>query len=84
MSLWVGFALTLNHSLYPLKTRPIWAGMLGLTGGPLAYWLAEHSYSAVKLAAPLWLVLIALAVAWALVTPLLLLWAKRLETLDAH
>ncbi len=22
VSLWVGFALTLNHSLYPLKTRP--------------------------------------------------------------
>lgn len=84
VSLWIGFALTLNHSLYPLKTRPVWAGMLGLTGGPLAYWLAQRSYSAVELAAPPWLVLAVLAVAWALVTPLLLVWAKRLESLDAH
>ncbi len=84
VSLWIGFALTLNHSLYPLKTRPVWAGMLGVTGGPLAYWLAERSDRAVELAAPLWITLAALAVAWGLVTPLLLLWARRLEVLDAH
>lgn len=84
VSLWIGFALTFNHSLYPLKTRPLWSAVLGLTGGPLAYWLAERSNRAVELASPLWLVLLALAVAWGLVTPLLLLWARRLEALDAH
>lgn len=84
VSLWVGFALTLNHSLYPLKTRPLWAAMLGLTGGPLAYWLGERSDRAVELAKPQWLALAALALAWALVTPLLLVTARKLEVLDAR
>ncbi|MEJ0099229.1 MAG: DUF2878 domain-containing protein [Pseudomonadota bacterium] len=84
VALWVGFALTLNHSLYPLKTRLPWSAALGLTGGPLAYWLAQRDDHAVIIAAPSWIGLSILGLAWAIVTPLLLHAAHRLDSLEAH
>lgn len=79
VSLWMGFALTLNHSLASLKRHLGIAGALGVLGGPLAYWGAERAWLAVELADPTWLVLGALALAWGLVTPALLVLAERLE-----
>lgn len=79
VAMWMGFALTLNHSLAGLK-RHLWlAALLGLVGGPLAYGVAERAWSAVQLHPEAWRVLGALALAWALVTPLLLLVARRLD-----
>jgi hypothetical protein len=46
VSLWVAFALTLNHSLAGLKHRPLLAVGLGLIGGPLAYGIAGAGRSA--------------------------------------
>jgi hypothetical protein len=78
VALWMGFALTLNHSLAGLKPHLWWAALLGVVGGPLAYGVAERAWSAVALAQPAWQPLAALALAWGLVTPLLLLAARRL------
>ena len=78
VAMWMGFALTLNHSLAGLK-RHLWlAAALGLVGGPLAYGLAESTWSAVVLAEPAWLPLTALALAWGVVTPLLVVAARQL------
>ena len=77
VAIWALFAITLNVSMRALRDR-LWLGaLLGLVGGPAAY------YSGAKLGA-LTLVqalpaLAALALGWALVTPLLLTLALRLE-----
>jgi hypothetical protein len=83
VTLWMGFALTLNHSLAGLK-RHLWmAAVLGVAGGPIAYGVAERAWAAVDLAEPAWLPLAALALAWGVVTPLLLQAASRLVLVPA-
>jgi hypothetical protein len=77
VSLWIGFALTINHSLASLKAHLWLAALLGAVGGPLAYAIAERVWSAVDLADPHWVPLAALAVAWGLLTPALLKGAAR-------
>lgn len=79
VALWMGFALTLNHSLAGLKRHLGLAAALGLVGGPLAYGIAERAWDAVDLHADAWPALGALALAWGVVTPLLLLLARRLD-----
>lgn len=71
VGLWLAFALTLNHSLRFLQRRLPIATLLGAVAGPLAYWIAERAWSALTMPAPRWHALVALAVAWALLTPLL-------------
>ena len=78
VSLWMGFALTLNHSLAMLKAHPAWAALFGAVGGPLSYLVAERAWGAVQLAQPTWQPLLALALAWAIVTPAALALAARL------
>lgn len=81
VSLWVSFALTLNHSMAVLKPHPAWAALLGAAGGPLAYGVAESAWGAVVLATPPWQPLLALALAWGLLTPALLALGTRLQSL---
>ena len=70
--LWAGFALTLNHSMSYFQSRPIAAVIFGLLGGPLAYYVAANIWKAVQFSQPTWQVYAALAVIWAIMTPLLL------------
>lgn len=81
LAMWLGFALTLHHSMAFLEGRPQAAALLGLIGGPLAYWGAAQGFGAVDLLASPWLVYTALAVAWALALPLMYRlesgWARR-------
>lgn len=79
VALWAAFALTLNHSMEALKHRPLLAVLLGLLGGPLAYWVAARVWSAVELNASTLLSLSVIGVVWALITPLLLVLAERLK-----
>lgn len=79
VALWMGFALTLNHSLASLKRHLAWAAALGVIGGPLAYAAAAGAWNAVELSEPTWMAYSALALAWGLVTPVLLIAAHRLE-----
>ena len=76
IALWANFATTLNLSLAGLQSRPRLAALLGLVGGPLAYW-GGASLGAMTFVAPL-PALIALALGWALLTPLLLALAATL------
>lgn len=78
-SLWVGFALTLNHSMARLRHWPLAAAALGLVGGPLAYWTAAGAFDAVSFGAPVTSVLVALAVGWAAVLPLVFAIDQRLD-----
>ncbi len=75
-ALWANFATTLNLSLAGLQTRPWLAALLGLVGGPLAYW-GGAGLGAMTFVAPL-PAFITLALGWALLTPLLLTLAATL------
>ena len=80
VALWVNFAVSLNHSLAWLLQRPLLAVVFGAIGGPLSYFIADRSWHAVALGAPLARTLLLLALAWAVVTPLLCALARRLRT----
>jgi hypothetical protein len=77
VAMWMGFALTLNHSLAALKTHPRIAFAFGLLGGPLAYWIADSAWNAVDIV-PGATAYVALGIAWAVATPLMLYAAERL------
>ncbi|SDD94731.1 DUF2878 domain-containing protein [Aquimonas voraii] len=79
VALWVAFALTLNHSMDALKRRPVLAVLLGLIGGPLAYWVAAHVWHAVDLNGSALLSLAVIGAVWAVLTPSLLALAERLK-----
>lgn len=79
VSLWVAFALTLNHSLSALKQRPTLAVGLGLVGGPLAYWVAASAWKAVQLGPSAVVALAVIGLVWALATPALLALADWLR-----
>ncbi|MBD8527507.1 DUF2878 domain-containing protein [Pseudomarimonas arenosa] len=82
VAMWIGFALTLNHSLAGFKKRLWLAAAFGLVGGPLAYYAAARAWSAVAIAegaGPY----IGLALAWGVLTPLLLLLAERWQRATA-
>jgi hypothetical protein len=69
-ALWVGFAMTLNHSLSFLRSEPRLAALLGLAGGPIAYWGAAQGFGVVSMAEPAGAVALALGLAWAAYLPL--------------
>lgn len=77
VALWLLFATTLNVSLGWLKRKPLLAVVFGAVGGPLAY------FGGAKLGALSFIdmtpALIALAIGWALITPLLVQLAKRFD-----
>jgi len=77
LALWAGFATTLNVSLRWLRSSPALAVLLGALGGPAAY------YAGAKLGAVefdnLAAALVAIGVGWAIVTPLLVGAARRLD-----
>lgn len=77
VALWALFATTLNESLRWLQARLWAAALFGGVGGPLAYY-AGARLGALELVQPT-AMLAALALAWALATPLLLVAARRLH-----
>ena len=77
MALWAIFATTLNVSLRSLRTLPVLAMLLGALGGPLAYFAgAQLGALAFVAAGP---ALSAIALGWAVLTPVLLLAARRFD-----
>ena len=77
--LWAGFSLTLNHSMAFFQTRLLWSVVFGFLGGPLAYYVAAHVWKAVTFSAPDLQVYGALALVWAIMTPLLLVIGLNLK-----
>ena len=80
VGLWIGFALTLNHSMTFLHGRPALAALLGVIAGPFAYWIAASQWNAATLHEPMWQPLAALAVAWGILTPVLAELAAKLQS----
>jgi hypothetical protein len=80
LAMWVLFATTLREPLRWLHGRPALAAMFGGVGGPLSYAGAER-LGACQLVQPL-PALAALAVGWAVITPLLVELARRLDSAD--
>ncbi|MDO9050372.1 MAG: DUF2878 domain-containing protein [Methylotenera sp.] len=81
LALWGGFASTLNVSLAWMQQRYITSVLFGAAGGPLAY-LGAEKIGAVALYGNT--SYIALAVGWAVITPVLLHLAKRLNGLKTE
>ena len=75
--LWVGFVLTLGHSLRWLAARPVWQqALLGAISGPSSY-LSGWRLGAVELPFGPWLTIALLVPVWALLLVVLV----RLDTL---
>src|SRR3546814_5025428 len=72
LALWVGFILSINHSLHFLRERIWLAALLGAVSGPAAYYAAGNGFSAISFGIPLPLLLPTLALAWGLLLPALL------------
>lgn len=64
LALWMGFALTFNHSLAYVLRRPLLAVLSGAVGGPLSYWIASRTWGAVQFTESLPSVLLPLAALW--------------------
>jgi len=77
LTLWMGFALTFNHSLANLMRRSRWAVAFGAVAGPLSYWVAQRAWGAVEFASPQWVPLLVLGVLWGVAMGLLALACKH-------
>jgi len=82
LALWALFATTLNVSLGWLKGRPVVAALLGGVAGPLSYW-AGARLGAVEFVA-VTPALGALAIGWAVMTPLLVAATGRFDGVSAR
>jgi len=79
--LWALFTSTLNVSLRWLRGRMIVAAVLGAVSGPLSYW-AGVRLGAVQFVEPA-IALTALAIGWAVFTPLLMVLSERYDGMRA-
>ena len=68
--IWLQFATLFHYALYWLSGRYLLAAILGLFGGPFAYWAGIRTGAASFGSAPL-VTIACLAIVWATVTPLL-------------
>jgi hypothetical protein len=77
VAMWMLFATTLNVSLAWLHGRLVLAALLGAVGGPLSY-LAGEKLGGIYLLQPV-AALAALAIAWAIAMPTLMMLAARFD-----
>lgn len=73
VALWIAFGSLPRYSLAWLRGRTALAAVLGAVGGPLSYFGGTRT-GAVAMSDPAWISIVALAVQYALVTPLLMRW----------
>ena len=76
-TMWIAFATTFNVSMHWLKGRGVLAFLFGAVGGPLAY-LAGAGLGAVVIADTV-AAMIALAVGWGVLMPMLMTLATHLD-----
>lgn len=77
LTIWLAFGTLPAVSLSWLERRPILAAVLGAIGGPVAY--AGGAALGGMMISPPDLGLVAIAAAWAVATPLLMLVARRVD-----
>lgn len=70
LTLWAGFALTINHSMSWLKSHPLLPSLLGLISAPLSYY-AGKKFGAVEYNFDTLLVSAYIGLVWAIALPLL-------------
>lgn len=77
IAIWAAFATTFNVSLRSLRPHYVWAAVLAALGAPLAY------YSGSRLGALHWVnetsALVAIALGWAVLMPVLMKSARRFD-----
>jgi hypothetical protein len=78
IAMWMLFATTFNVSFRWLQSRPFAAAMFGAISGPLSYYFGAK-FSAVTLL-DFYPAMIALAISWGVLMPLLLSLAKHLDS----
>ncbi len=84
LSLWAGFALTLNHSLHYLNSRTLIVTPLAAIVGPISYYGAGRVWGAVHIAQPVWIALVVLGLCWLLSMLVLSLAAHRFSRRPDH
>ncbi len=66
MALWLGFAMTLNHSLRIIYQDAWRTFLFGFIGGPIAYGIAALRFEAMIVQSNPWLAFLAVAAVWGL------------------
>ncbi len=79
LTLWMGFALTFNHSAAYLLRRPYLAIAFGAIGGPLSYWIAQRAWGAIEFQQPVWQALLFLGLMWGTAMAVLSLACRRYD-----
>ncbi|PKM15884.1 MAG: DUF2878 domain-containing protein [Gammaproteobacteria bacterium HGW-Gammaproteobacteria-2] len=82
LALWTGFVLSINHSLSFLHGRPWLAALLGAIFGPAAYYAAANGFNATRFELDLPVMLLLLAMVWAVLLPLILTMSARHQALQ--
>jgi hypothetical protein len=77
ITMWMLFATTLNRSMGWLRGRAVLASVLGAIAGPASY-IAGQKLGGIEFREPVFAIA-ALAVGWAIVMPLLMMLAERLD-----
>lgn len=75
LTMWLNFAITMNHSLAWLSPRPWLAALFGGFGGATSYY-AGFRLGALTFEAPPLLVVTVIGIAWAIALPLLYRWTR--------
>jgi hypothetical protein len=70
--MWAGFALTIKHSMNWLSVHPMLPPLMGLIGGPLAYFAGRRLGAVEYLTDPM-LISCMLAIAWAIALSILVM-----------
>lgn len=76
--LWAGLALTLNHSLAWMRSKPLMTGLITTVVSPLSY-LGGESLGGLKIINDSWHWVVGLGVSWGIALPLLLWLADHLR-----
>jgi len=77
-SMWIGFSMTVNHSLKWLANKKALGFLLGMIFGPLAYFAGQR-YGAVDLYEPTIVPGIILSLLWGLIIPSLYVVSEKLN-----
>lgn len=77
-SMWVGFSMTVNHSLSWLANKKLVGVIMGMIFGPLAYFAGQR-YGAVTLNGSSILYITILSVTWGLIIPTLYIVSEKLK-----
>lgn len=76
--IWLGLAMTINHSLAWLKDKLLLAALFGGLGGPAAYW-AGTRLGAASFNWSLPTSLFILTVTWSLIFPTIMLFSRKVD-----